>query len=143
MQVLSVTNPVWANEQHTAVDCMVEFDEFSPEFLPFTATPNDVTTYGPQIFNDCVAGVYGLVGEYVPPPPYIPTAADNKSAAEQRLQATDWVNEPDVYDPARNPHLMNRDEFLDYRAWCRNIAVYPVAGNLDWPSEPVAVWSQA
>ncbi len=143
MQVLSVTNTVWANAEHTAVDCDVLFDQFAPEVLPFTATPTDTTDYGPQIFNDCVAGVYGPVGEYVPPPPYVPTAADNKSNAEQRLQATDWVNEPDVYDPARNPHLLNRDAFLDYRAWCRNIAVYPVAGNLDWPTEPVAVWSQA
>jgi hypothetical protein len=79
------------------------------------------------------------VAAYIAP---VATAAQNKNNAGQCLQATDWVNEPDVYDPARNPHLMNRDAFLDYRSWCRNIVVYPVAGNLDWPTEPVAIWSQ-
>lgn len=143
MQVLNVRNPQWSNADSTAIDCEVEFDQFSPEFLPFTAAPNDVTEYGPVIFQDCADGKYGPVAAYVPPPPYVPSASDNKANAEQRLQATDWVNEPDVYDPARNPHLLNRDAFLDYRSWCRNIAVYPVAGNLDWPTEPTAVWSQA
>lgn len=72
-----------------------------------------------------------------------PTAEDNKTSARQRLQATDWVNGADVYDTARNPHLMNRDAFLDYRSTVRAIAVNPVAGNLDWPAEPTAIWSQA
>jgi hypothetical protein len=80
------------------------------------------------------------VAPYIAP---VATADQNKADAEQRLQATDWVNEPDVYDTSRNPHLLNRDAFLDYRSWCRNIAVNPVAGNLDWPVEPTASWSQA
>jgi hypothetical protein len=82
------------------------------------------------------------VEPYTPSAP-IPTEEDNKTYALQRLQSTDWVNGADVYDTSRNPHLLNRDEFLVYRSWCRNIAVNPVAGNLDWPTEPVASWNQA
>lgn len=75
---------------------------------------------------------------------YAPTptlAAQNKAEAERLLTATDWVNQPDVYDPANTPHLTNRNAFIAYRSQVRAIAVNPVDGNLDWPTEPTAVWS--
>jgi hypothetical protein len=137
--VLTVANPVWANAEQTRIDCQITVEQYPGEVLPFTADPNDTTEHGPKIYADCVAGVYGAVSAYVPPPP--PSAAQNKAEAQRRLAATDWVNEPDVYDTSRNPHLINRDAFLDYRSWCRNIAVNPVAGNLNWPTEVQALWS--
>lgn len=76
-----------------------------------------------------------------PCPIFINSAELNKQQAVSRLQKTDWVNEPDVYDPANTPHLLNRQDFLTYRAWVRNIAVNPIEGNLDWPTEPKAIWS--
>ena len=76
-----------------------------------------------------------------PAPIVIASAQQNKEEAVKRLNETDWVNQPDVYDPANTPHLTNRDEFLSYRAFCRNIAVNPYDGNIDWPTEPKAVWS--
>jgi hypothetical protein len=133
---MQVKNPRWANAQHTLIDIEIEHPEYG--WLPFTANPNDVEEHGRQLYAEAAAGQFGPVAEYVAP---VASAADNKLEAESRLQATDWVNEPDVYDTARNPHLLNRDAFLDYRAWCRNIVVYPVAGNLNWPTEPEAVWS--
>ena len=78
-----------------------------------------------------------------PEPPIVIPAEANKQEAVSRLQATDWVNQPDVYDPANTPHLLNRDDFLTYRAVVRGIAVNPSVGVLDWPVEPSAVWSQA
>jgi hypothetical protein len=139
MQLEYAKDPCWANAEQTLIDLVIKWVEYPGE-LPFTASPSDPEEYGRQIYAAAAEGQFGAVGAYVAP---IATAAQNKSNAEQCLQATDWVNEPDVYDPARNPHLMNRDAFLDYRSWCRNIAVYPVAGNLNWPTEPAAVWSQA
>ena len=135
---MQAKNPKWANAENTLIDLEVEHPEYG--WIPFTVNPDDVEAYGRQLYAEAVAGQFGPVAEYVAP---VASAAANKSEAERRLQATDWVNEPDVYDPARNPHLMNRDAFLDYRSWCRNIAVNPVAGNLNWPTEPTAVWSQA
>ena len=76
-----------------------------------------------------------------PQPIFIIPADQNKAEAVQRLSATDWVNEPDVYDPANTPHLLNRQEFLTYRARVRNIAVNPVEGTINWPAEPQAQWS--
>lgn len=139
---MQVKNPHWANSEHTLIDMEIDHPEFG--WIPFTANPDDVEASGRALYAEAVAGDFGPVAEYVPPPPpppYVATADSNKANAQKRLAVTDWVNEPDVYDTTRNPHLMNRDEFLDYRAWCRNIAVNPVAGNLDWPTEPTAVWS--
>lgn len=65
----------------------------------------------------------------------------NKVEASRRLDATDWVNQPDVYDPANTPHLTNRDAFLAYRLQVRSVAVNPAEGNIDWPTEPTTVWS--
>lgn len=75
---------------------------------------------------------------------YLPVSAtkfENKSEAVRRLAETDWVNQPDVYDPANIPRLTNRDVFIAYRLQIRAIAVSPIDGNLDWPIQPTAVWS--
>jgi hypothetical protein len=85
--------------------------------------------------------VYGNNTVTYNPVAVVPTAASNKAEAVKRLEATDWVNEPDVYDTANTPHLTNRNAFLTYRSQVRVIAVSPTAGNLDWPTEPTAVWS--
>lgn len=69
------------------------------------------------------------------------TAQENKEDAMRRLAATDWVNQPDVYDPLITPHLTNRDAFIAYRAQVRAIVVNPAEGNLTWPVEPIAVWA--
>ena len=140
INILTVSNPVWANAEQNRIDCQITVEQYPGEVLPFTADPNDTTAHGPKIYADCVAGKYGPVGAYVPPPP--PSEIHNKSEAQRRLKATDWVNQPDVYDTSRNPHLTNRDAFLNYRSWCRGVAVNPVAGNLNWPNEPVATWSK-
>jgi hypothetical protein len=139
MQFEYAKDPRWANAEQTLIDLIIKWDSY-PEELPFTANPNDTEAYCRQIYAAAVEGQFGRVAAYVAP---IANAGQNKATAEKRLQATDWVNEPDVYDPARNPHLMNREAFLDYRSRCRNIAVYPVAGNLNWPTQPAAVWSIA
>lgn len=81
------------------------------------------------------------IGMDINDPEPVTSASQNKVTAIKRLAATDWVNEPDVYDPANTPHLLNRQDFLTYRAWVRNMAVNPVDGNLDWPTEPNAMWS--
>jgi hypothetical protein len=65
----SVQNPRWANAENTFIDCDVNFSHLPDEFVPFTANPNDVMGYSKEIFDECVAGEYGEIGEYVAPPP--------------------------------------------------------------------------
>lgn len=76
-----------------------------------------------------------------PVPPSPPTADQNKQTASDKLYATDWTTIPDVADPTKsNPYLSNVQDFVTYRNAIRQYAVYPVAGNINWPVEPQAAW---
>lgn len=76
-----------------------------------------------------------------PKPPEPPTAEQNKATAMGLLSATDWVNQPDVRNTAVSPHLVNGAEFDAYRLQVRQIAVFPIAGDLTWPTKPDEVWA--
>lgn len=65
----SLSSPRWANAEQTAIDCEITTSQFGDEVLPFTADQNDVEAHGRAIFADLVAGKYGFIAEYVPPPP--------------------------------------------------------------------------
>lgn len=69
----SLKNPVWADAEHTLIDCVITTSQFGDEELPFTASPNDCEPHGQAIYADIVAGNYGDIAEYVAPPPE-PTA---------------------------------------------------------------------
>jgi hypothetical protein len=91
-----------------------------------------------------MAGMYGPIAAYVPPPPppTEPTAGQNKQKAISLLEETDWTASEDVGNPqVANPYLVNQAEFLAYRSQLREIAINPVAGNLNWPVKPTEQWS--
>ena len=140
MEYTSVTNPSWVNAEHSEINCNVDF--VGVGIVPFTANPLDTSnSSSKQIFDECVAGDYGTIAEYVPPPPYVPTAEINKTTATGLLQATDWTQIPSVSDPSlSNPYLSNKLAFDQYRNDVRQYAVYPVAGNITWPTEPTENW---
>lgn len=78
-----------------------------------------------------------------PKPPEPPTAEQNKSFATSKLQATDWTTIPDVADPAKsNPYLSNVQDFVVYRNAVRQYAIYPVAGDINWPAIPQEIWTK-
>jgi hypothetical protein len=141
MEYTNVTNPQWANKDHTAIDCDVDFTDIGT--VPFTANPLDTSNpSSKEIFDQCEAGDYGPVAEYVPPAPYVPDAAANKNTAVSLLTATDWTTIADVADPElSDPYLANQSEFIAYRNVIRRIAINPVAGNIDWPTQPTEQWS--
>lgn len=139
MTIIQIKNPVYSAFDNSTIDCEIEHPVYG--WIPFTANPDDFELIGKDVYDACVAGVAGPIAAYVPTPPHINTALQNKAEAERRLAVTDWVNQPDVYDPVNTPHLTNRDAFIEYRLQVRAIAVKPVDGNLDWPNEPTAFWS--
>jgi len=70
----SVANPRWADAEHTMINCSITTSQFGAEVLPFSANQNDVEAHGRAMFADLVAGKYGPIAEYVPPPePVQPT----------------------------------------------------------------------
>lgn len=70
-----------------------------------------------------------------------PTAEDNQRFAEILLLETDWVNQPDVTNPQINPHLLNYQDFLNYRSIVRAVIVNKQSGIINWPERPQAQWS--
>jgi hypothetical protein len=67
MKFLTVLNPQWSNAENTMIDCIVTFEQIG-EPIPFTASPMDCESHGREIFARCVAGEFGPVAAYVPPP---------------------------------------------------------------------------
>jgi hypothetical protein len=82
-----VKNPVWANEEHTLIDCEVDFGHLDDDFVPFTADPNDVMEYSKTIFDECVEGQYGAIAEYVAPPTLVSPPAPTKEELMAQIQA--------------------------------------------------------
>ncbi len=92
MQIQYVKNPVWANASSTAINLMVKFSAFENE-VQFTASPNDTTDYGKQLFSEAVAEKWGAVGSFVPSlPSEQQLAAQVRDLRNQLLAETDWTD---------------------------------------------------
>lgn len=90
---------------------------------------------------DCTTQWTYVDGQFIPPVPYVPTAEENKATAVSLLQATDWTTIADVGNAQMsNPYLANQAEFISYRNAIRQYAVYPEAGNIQWPKLPTEDW---
>lgn len=111
-------------------------------------TENEFEIADPLFWIDCpdniVAYEYTYNGnEFVPYTPPAPTAEQNKTTATTLLQATDWTTIADVGNPnLSNPYLANQGEFINYRNAVRQYAVYPQAGNINWPTVPTENWQK-
>lgn len=93
--------------------------------------------------DNCTTEWTYVDGQFVPPAPYVPTADENKATASALLSATDWSTIADASNPATaNPYLANQADFIAYRNAVRQYAVYPVAGNITWPTLPTEVWTK-
>jgi len=79
--------------------------------------------------------------DYVTPQQIAAQEEANKAIAVTLLQATDWTQIPSVSDPSlSNPYSSNKLAFDQYRNDVRQYAVYPVAGNITWPTVPTENW---
>jgi hypothetical protein len=116
--------------QWDGVSGWIEFNE---------SIPNEEITALPSWANCCMTK---WTEANTPIPPLPPTAEQNKATAVGKLQATDWATIPDVADPLKsNPYLSNSQDFVVYRNSVRQYAVYPVAGDVNWPTVPQEVWT--
>ena len=110
-----------------ATDTVYGYDETDPSQLPYIQQAID-------------NGWENITGNW--PVPYVPTAEDNKATASGLLSGTDWTTIADIGLPEANPRLGNQSEFIAYRQVIRQIAVYPPAGEVVWPTPPTEVWLQ-
>ncbi|MBA0014152.1 MAG: hypothetical protein H0Z53_00800 [Nitrosospira sp.] len=93
----------------------------------------------PYIQQSIDNGWENVTGSY-PPPPLPPTAEQNQQKASGLLYNTDWTTISDIGLPTASPRLANQAEFIAYRQEIRQIAVYPLAGEIIWPTLPTEVW---
>jgi hypothetical protein len=67
LTIQSARDPVYGNASNNVINLVVKFVEMAHE-IPFTANPNDITEYGPDLYYRAQAGEYGPISPYVPPP---------------------------------------------------------------------------
>jgi hypothetical protein len=81
----NIENPVWANEENTAIDCTVTHEKYG--IIPFTASKNDSEEHGKTLFDELFSGMHGPIAAYVPPPPPPPesTATDSSGSIPARV----------------------------------------------------------
>jgi hypothetical protein len=111
----------------------------------FKSLTGEVYGYDPatqqDLIDQAIANGWEDVTGSWPPLPQPPTADDNKEYAKARLAETDWSEIPSVNDASLSPHLDNGAAFVTYRTIIRSIVVNPVAGDIVWPVQPKAKWS--
>ena len=56
MKYTEVKNPQWDKEKKS-INCIVNFDSLGE--LPFSASADDITQHGLEIYNRCIAGDFG------------------------------------------------------------------------------------
>lgn len=94
----TVSDCFYAAEDNTAISCMWLHPELG--LIPFVAVPNDVTTYGPEIYAAAVAGDYGPVLSYASTHYY----STNPTTLGELVIAPDGVQPPDTStDPPLSP----------------------------------------
>lgn len=64
MNIISVNSPIWGNSEHNSITLTVEFEGIGA--VPFSATSDDVESYGRDLYTRAVAGEFGPVAEFVP-----------------------------------------------------------------------------
>jgi hypothetical protein len=82
MRLEYATNPVWADAEQTRIDLTIKWEGIAEEF-PFTASPTDTAEHGRAIFAAALAGEFGPVAAYVPPPPAPPPGVPSRITRRQ------------------------------------------------------------
>lgn len=65
MNILEIRNPVFANEEGNIINVEILLEGWG-EFIPFSASPQDVEEHGRSIFLRALEGEFGEVAPYVP-----------------------------------------------------------------------------
>lgn len=68
MKYTQVTSPIWANAEHTTINCDVDFNDLKEEVVLFTAVASGDYDHSHEIYARCLSGEFGEIAEYVAPP---------------------------------------------------------------------------
>jgi len=93
-------NPRWADFKKTSIDLEVDFDELDEVYVPFNAHPNDIVSWGPDLYNRALAGEFGEIAEWEIPEDVTGEEAMEQLRFERNLLLTEEVD-PLVTNPLR------------------------------------------
>lgn len=85
MKYSEIRNLQWADAEHTVLNCEVNFNNLVEEFVPFTASADDLYDHTKDIFEKAVAGEFGEIAEYVEPP--VPEIIPPPAPTKEQLMA--------------------------------------------------------
>ena len=71
----------WDNAEHTSFSCVVKYAEFNEEH-PTGVNGTDHYAHIQEIWTKGIAGDYGVIAEYVPPPPPIAKPDEEQPSTE-------------------------------------------------------------
>jgi len=137
MKYTTVKNCKWENAEQTIINCEVDFDDLDKEFVPFSATADAMYDHEKEIFNRAVAGEFGPVAAYAPPPP--PTREELADRArfirDEELKKLDAL----VSNPLRWNGFseQTKQALADYRQALLDVpqqSGFPE--NINWPTAP-------
>jgi hypothetical protein len=63
----SAKNPQYQNQNETAINLEVQFEEFGDTWLPFTAMSTDLEAHGRDIYARTINGEFGAIAPYIHP----------------------------------------------------------------------------
>jgi hypothetical protein len=64
MEIISISNPVYAKADHSQINCTLETDKGTFEF---TASAADPELHGQAAYSSLIAGEWGAISAYVAP----------------------------------------------------------------------------
>lgn len=70
-----VKYPIYADGSGDSINCDVKFDTFV-SYLPYTAYKYDVVQQSRDLYAALVAGDWGPISPYIPPPPAVVVEQD-------------------------------------------------------------------
>jgi len=134
--VNSARNPKWSNPRQTQVELEVDFDELDDEYVPFLADPNDIVSWGPDLFNRAVAGEFGPI-----PPFEVPANTTQEESLELIRAMRDSILESEVDPVVSNPLRWSsmtpekQQEWADYRQALLNLPVTNASAHMSYSME--------
>jgi hypothetical protein len=67
MNYSNVEDLAWVNPEHTMFNCTVDFEGIG--VVEFSCSNTDTAQHSQNIWSRAMAGDFGVIAEYVPPPP--------------------------------------------------------------------------
>lgn len=150
----AVRNPYWCNSAQTMIGCEVNFDHLDEDWVEFACEASGDYPHTHQIYAECVAGDYGPIAAYTPPPDITGSEAMKylRRQRDAKLAETDYWGVSDTSTmtaaqiayrtalrdlPANSPNATLRYEEFDAQALTDLHPLgYTLWVNVTWPTKP-------